>query len=98
MISPHKDKIRIVFDCFVSLNDHVLKSPDLTNLPTAVLIRFREHKVAIVGDIEAMYHQCIKPQQERDMLRFLWTNRNETNPQLVEYRMRVHVFGGIWSG
>ena len=98
MISPHKDKIRIVFDCSVSLNDHVLKGPDLTNLLTAVLIRFREYKVAIVGDIEAMYHQCIIPLQERDMLQFLWTDRNESNPQLVEYRMRVHVFGGIWSG
>ena len=98
VINRNKEKIRIVFDCSISLNQHVLRGPDLTNPLTAVLLRFREHKIALVGDIEAMYHQCMIPKRERDMLHFLWPKDGDLNSELTEYRMKVHVFGGIWSG
>ena len=66
VINVNKDKMRIVFDCSAkhkgtSLNDQVLQGPDLTNKLTSVLLRFREDKVAVIGDVEAMYHQVRVP-------------------------------------
>ena len=51
-----KKKIRVVFNCSLkfqglSLNDRLLKGPDLTNSLIGVLLRFRQHHVALQGDI-----------------------------------------------
>ena len=60
---PNKpDKLRVVFDCSAkhngtSLNDHLLTGPDLTNSLVGVLIRFRLHPVAVLCDVEKMFHQ-----------------------------------------
>ena len=60
---PHKPgKIRVVFDCSAkykgkSLNDLLLKGPDLTNSLLGVLTRFRQEHVEVMVDIEAMFHQ-----------------------------------------
>ena len=40
----------------VSLNDNLLVGPDLLNSLAGVLMRFREERVAIAADIEAMFH------------------------------------------
>ena len=63
VVHPKKpDKVRVVFDCAakyhgVSLNDNVLQGPDLTNNLIGVLCRFRQYPVALMADIEAMFHQ-----------------------------------------
>jgi hypothetical protein len=59
VISAIKEKVRIVFDCSakfegISLNDHILQGPDMTNKLTAVLLSFRDHRIAVIGGIEAM--------------------------------------------
>ena len=57
VLNPNKpDKLRVVFDCAakcngVSLNDRVLQGPDLTNNLIGVLLRFREHEVAVMADV-----------------------------------------------
>ena len=56
------DKIRVVFDCSVefsgeSLNQHLLQGPDQTNNLVGVLSRFRQEPVAVMCDIEGMFHQ-----------------------------------------
>ena len=38
-----------------SLNSNLLKGPDLLNNLLGVLMRFREHPVAVLADIEGMY-------------------------------------------
>ena len=92
---PNKPvKIRVVFDCRAkcqgtSLNDHLLKGPDLTNGLTGVLIRFREERVAFMCDVEKMFHQFRVDTQDRNYLRFLWMGE--------DYRMRVHLFGASSS-
>ena len=102
VINPNKKKIRIVFDCAaeyngVSLNNRVHQGPDLTNKLVGVLTRFRLHPVAIMADIQAMFHQVRVTLKDQDVLRFLWWPEGNLDEQPVNYRMTVHLFGGTWS-
>jgi len=68
-------KVRGVFDCAakfssVSLNSKLLQGPDLTNSLMGVLLRFRQENVAIMADIEAMFHQVRVSKRDCDALRF----------------------------
>lgn len=92
------EKISVVFDCSaklsrVSLNDQLLQGPDLTNSLAGVLTRFREDPVALMGDVEFMFHQVTIPPEQCDFLRFLWWPNGNLDSQLEEYRMVVHLFG-----
>ena len=54
--------LRVVFDCAAkwrrtSLNDRLLQGPDLTQSLVDVLSRFRQERVALVSDVEALFHQ-----------------------------------------
>ena len=91
-------RVRVVFDSSarfegISLNDVLLKGPDLTNSLLGVLIRFRREAVAITADIEQMFHNFRVKEEHKDFLRFLWYQDNNPDLPLVEYRMTVHVFG-----
>ena len=91
-------KVRVVFDCSSrykgeSLNDRVLQGPDLNNKLQHVLLRFRRHQFAVMADVEAMYNQVRVPVEDRDYLRFLWENEEQT---IQHYRMSSHLFGGVW--
>ncbi len=92
------EKLRIVFDCAATymntaLNQEVHQGPDMTNKLIGVLIRFRENPIAIMADVEAMFHQVRVTPRHRDALRFLWYK----NDHLLTFRMCVHLFGGVWS-
>ena len=96
------DKIRVVFDCSAhsqgtSLNDELFQGPDLTNNLVGVLIRFRQEPVAVMGDVQSMFHQVRVPEVDRDLLRFLWWPRGDFSKKLEEYRMTVHLFGAVSS-
>ena len=96
------DKVRIVFDCAakyknVSLNEKVLQGPDLTNSLIGVLCRFRSEPVALMADVEAMFHQVRVTAEDVNALRFLWYPHGDLTLAPVEYQMMVHLFGGIWS-
>ena len=96
------DKLRIVFDCSakygnISLNDQVLQGPDLSNSLAGVLLRFRQDSVAMIADIECMFHQVRVRPSDRDVLRFLWWSNGEMNQEPEDFRMTVHLFGGVWS-
>ena len=43
----------------------------MTNNLSGVLLRFREHKVAMVADIKCMFHQVKVSPEDRDAQRFL---------------------------
>ena len=78
------DKIRVVFDSAaecngISLNKLLLPGPDLTNSLLGVLIRFRQDPVAIVANIEQMFHSFKVKKEHRDFLRFLWYKNNDPN-------------------
>ena len=96
------DEIRVVFDCSAewkgqNLNQHLLSGPDLINNLVGVLIRFRQERIALTCDIEAMYHQVGVNTEDRDFLRFLWWEDADLMKQPQEYRMAVHLFGATSS-
>jgi len=95
-------KIRVVFDCSarfngVCINDCLLQGPDLMNSLFSVLTRFREHPIALVADLEAMFYQVRVPPSDRSFLRFLWFAEGDLSGEIVEYQMCVHIFGAISS-
>jgi hypothetical protein len=100
--NPNKpNKVRVVFDAAAvyqstSLNQQLLKGPDYTNRLVGVLLRFRQYPVAVVGDIEAMFHQVRVLPDDTDRLRFLWWKDGLDRPPSI-FRMLVHIFGATSS-
>ena len=99
--SNKPNKVRIVFDAAAehgetSLNKNLLHGPDYTNSLVGVLVRFCEENVALVGNIESMFHQVKVRPEDQDSLRFLWWSGSiDEAPQ--EYAMTVHIFGAADS-
>lgn len=99
---PRKSKIRVVFDSSAhfqgtSLNTELLPGPDTLNSLLGILIRFRRDNVAVVCDIEQMFHSFHVDPSHRDMLRFLWFEDNDGSKEIIEYQMVVHLFGNSSS-
>lgn len=95
-------KPRVVFDSSAryngtSLNDHLLQGPDLINNLSGILLRFRQHSIALMCDIEKMFHQFHVDERDRDYLRFLWWKNGDKSTQPQTYRMKVHLFGAASS-
>ncbi|KAK3087380.1 hypothetical protein FSP39_005210 [Pinctada imbricata] len=93
-----KDKIRGVFDSSalfnnVSLNEVLMSGPDLMNNLLGVLLRFRKEPIAIMADIEHMFHCFLVNHEHRRYLRFIWHRDNDMDQPLIDYQMKVHVFG-----
>ncbi|XP_033759513.1 uncharacterized protein LOC117341759 [Pecten maximus] len=92
------EKIRGVFDSSaiyqgVSLNSMLMSGPNLTNSLLSILIRFRKDAYAITADIEQMFYRFLVKEEHRDYLRFLWYQNNDPTQELIDYRMKAHVFG-----
>ena len=91
-------KLRIVFDCAAehqgtSLNKVIMQGPDLVNSLVGVLLRFRLDQVALVADIEAMFHQVKVKPGDRESLKFLWWPDGNMSRSPKVYQMTVHLFG-----
>ena len=91
-------QIRAVFDSSakfqnISLNDVLLSGPYMNNMLLGVLLRFRKEQVAVTADIQSMFHCSVVSKEHRNFLRFFWYRDNNINNDLIEYQMRVHVFG-----
>ncbi len=99
---PQKKKLRVVFDCGASfqgtsLNNELLQGPDLANTLVGVLTRFRKEEVAIMADIKAMYHQVKVPEDDTNLMRFLWWPEGNVEQNMEEYKMTVHLVGATSS-
>ncbi|KAK7884419.1 hypothetical protein WMY93_027542 [Mugilogobius chulae] len=78
---PKKHTLRVVFDCGVSYQGTT----------------FRQEEVALMADVEAMFHQVKVPDEDSDLLRFLWWKSGDITQEMVEYKMVVHLFGATSS-
>ena len=74
----------------VSLNDNLLTGPDLLQNLIGIIFRFREQKIAITADIEAMYVHVKVPPEDCKVLRFLW--RDNPNEPVKVYEYGRHIF------
>ena len=101
--NPNKArKIRVVFDCSaktrgVSLNDVLLPGPSLINTVVDVLLRFRQHPVGLMGDIEGMFFQVRVSERHRDFLRYLWFPDGDISRPPEVYHLKAHPFGAVSS-
>ena len=96
------EKVRVVFDCSakykgVSLNNLLMPGPSLTNNLFGVLARFRKEQVALIGDIQAMFHQIRVHPKHCNALSFLWWPNGNLEKEPVVHRMQVHLFGATSS-
>ncbi|XP_048481536.1 uncharacterized protein LOC105393818 [Plutella xylostella] len=102
VINPQKpEKLRIVHDAAArtrgtSLNDMLLPGPDLLQSLPGVLMRFRQHPVAVSADIKDMFMRVHIREEDRDMQRFLWRGDRRAGPP-TEYRMKSVIFGATSS-
>lgn len=95
--NPHSvtTPVRIVWNSSqkyrgVSMNDLLLKGPDVLNPIRAVLLRFREGVHAALGDIKKMYNSVWLEEQEMHLHRFLW--RDSPDEEISEYAItRVNI-------
>ena len=69
----------------------------MTNSLVGVLSRFRQEPVTIIADVEAMYYQVRVPEDDTDLLRFLWWPAGDLSQNIAEYKMVVHLFGATSS-
>ncbi len=95
---PQKKKLCVVFDCAatyqgVSLNQRLLQGPDLTNTLIGVLTHFREESVAMMANVEAMYHQVRVPEKDTNLLHFFWWPDGNLSREIAEHKVVVHLFG-----
>ncbi len=93
-------KVRIVYDASskekksgTSLNDCLHVGPSLNPLLYDILLRFRENRIALVGDIEKAFLNVSVDKSDRDCLRFLWLEKPPDMSRIVIYRFCRVVFG-----
>ena len=100
-VDKDTSKLRIVYDASArsgrntpSLNDCLYAGPPLSPLIYDILLRFRVHKVALIGDIEKAFLNVSVHPSDRDYLRFLWIDDITSGcPKLQVYRFARVAFG-----
>ena len=76
-----------------SLNSNLLTGPDLLNSLLGIMLRFCEHPVAILADIESMFMQTAVKQEDQSAHRFLWSK----NKFIMQYQFTRLIFGATCS-
>ena len=89
--------LRVVFDpaCRyngVSLNSFLLKGPCLIGDLLGVLMRFREERIAFMGDISKMFLQILLTERDSHVHRFLWRDLDNSKDPII-YRLTRVTFG-----
>ena len=64
---------------------------------TLQIILLVSEPVAVINNIEYMFHKVLVPEKDRSLLRFLWWKNHDTSCKISMNEMNVHVFGGTSS-
>ena len=92
-------KLRIVYDASArssgpSLNDCLHTGPKFNQRILDILLRFRTYQVALTADIEKDFLMVSMAEDDRDALRFLWTDDVDSDPPTIrDLRFTRVVFG-----
>ena len=76
---------------------HGSHGPDLLGSLFGVLQRFRLGAIALMADIESMFHQVRVSKEDTDALRFLWKTDTGQPGSPSVYKMMLHIFGAADS-
>lgn len=83
--NSESSEIRVVFDCSAitssgkSLNDIQRIGPVVQDELFRILLRFRQHKYVLTGDIQKMYRQIMVEPTQRNLQLIIWrTDENES--------------------
>nr|XP_034836350.1 uncharacterized protein LOC117992744 [Maniola hyperantus] len=90
-------KLRVVFDASCptssgfSVNDLQYVGPTVQDTLFSILLRFRQHRYVLTGDIEKMFRQVIVHEDDRNLQLILWRD-NEHSP-LQTLRLNTITYG-----
>lgn len=90
-------KLRVVFDASAtttngkSLNNLLLTGPRLQDNLSAILLRWRMHRIALCADIEKMYRQIGVKREHWDYQRIVW--RNSPEELISHFRLKTVTYG-----
>lgn len=90
-------RLRVVFDASAtttsgfSVNDLQMVGPVIQDSLFDILVRFRQHKYILSGDIEKMYRQIWVRECDRDLQLILW--RDNENEPLRSLRLNTVTYG-----
>ncbi|KAL0829582.1 hypothetical protein ABMA28_003093 [Loxostege sticticalis] len=90
-------KLRVVFDgsapssTGLSLNDILRVGPSIQDSLFSILIRARQYKFLLTGDIEKMYRQVLVAEKNRDLQRILW--REDESKPIQIFKLNTITYG-----
>lgn len=90
-------KLRVVFDGSApsssgyALNDVLLAGPNIQDSLFAILIRARQYKFLLTGDIEKMYRQILLDERDRNLQRILW--RDDESQPIRDFTLNTVTYG-----
>ncbi|XP_028031094.1 uncharacterized protein LOC114243702, partial [Bombyx mandarina] len=95
--SSESTKIRVVFDGSAptssgySVNDLFLVGPNIQDSLFSILIRARQYKYLLTGDVEKMYRQVLINKEDRDLQLILW--REDENSPIKTLQLNTITYG-----
>ena len=95
-------KVRICLDAAArvggghSLNKYLHSGPDFLNNLVSVLLKFRQKRVVLVGDIKEFFFQTELNELDAPAFRSFWWDSDKMEREIV-LQSRVHIFGAKCS-
>ncbi|XP_047996313.1 uncharacterized protein LOC125234155 [Leguminivora glycinivorella] len=90
-------KLRVVFDCSAksssgySFNDLQKVGPTIQDDLFSILMRFRQHDVALTADVAKMYRQCNVVESQRPLQQILW--RDDPSQPIKTFQLNTVTYG-----
>ncbi|XP_045446878.1 uncharacterized protein LOC123655084 [Melitaea cinxia] len=90
-------KLRVVFNASaptnsgLSLNDLQMVGPTIQSDLFSILLRFRQHRYVMAGDIEKMYRQVLVNENQRHLQQIIW--RDDPSQPLQTYTLNTVTYG-----